>query len=71
MLIQLVSNEFFFFESLYRLELFNDLLTCLTRQISTLEVLHGELIHARRAEPLAEVTTRAHHGSLALISRSF
>ena len=71
MLVQLVSNEFFLFESLYSLELLDNLLTCLTRQISALEVLHGKLIHARRPEPLAKVTTRAHHGSLALIGRSF
>ena len=67
MLVQLVCNQFFLFEALNRLKLLNDLIGSLARETCTLEVLHRELVHVCRAEPLAEVVAWPHHGSLAFI----
>ena len=53
-LIELLLDEFFFLEPLDRLELFYHLLTCFTRQVSILEILHGGLIHMHITKAICE-----------------
>ena len=65
-LVQLLLNQFLFFEPLNGLKLFDHLVTCFASQVGILEVFHGGLVRVSRTESRTDFAL-LEHASVALV----